>query len=45
MQTRRLYESFEGSNSSLSCSSGKLSPAEMPPVEDSMHFCKFLIWG
>jgi len=38
VQTTRLYESFEGSNSSLSCSSAKLSLAEMQPVGDLMHF-------
>jgi len=49
VQTKRLHESFEGSNSSLSCSSGKLSLAKLPPVGDSMHFLQFfdlgVTWG
>jgi len=41
MQTTRLHESFEVSNSSLACSSGELSLFEMQPVGDSMHFLQF----
>jgi len=45
VQTTRLRESFEGSNSSLSCSSGELSLSRKPPVEDSMHFLQFSDFG
>jgi len=45
VQTARLHESFEGSNSSLACSSGKLSLAEMPPAGDSMHFLQVSDFG
>jgi len=45
VQTKRLHESFDGSNSSLACSSGKVSLAEMPPVGDSMHFLQFSDFG
>jgi len=45
VQTTRLHESFEGSNSSLACSGGELSKIEMAPVGDSMHFLQFSDFG
>jgi len=45
VQTTRLHESFEGSNSSLACSSGELTLLKMPPVGDSMHFLQFSDFG
>jgi len=45
VQTTRLHESFEGSNSSLAYSSGELSKIVMPPVGDSMHFLQFSDFG
>jgi len=45
VETTRLHESFEGSNSSLACSSGELSLFAMPPVGDSMHFLQFSDFG
>jgi len=41
VQTTRLYESFEGWNSSLPCTRGEVLKIEMAPVEDSMHFLQF----
>ena len=38
MQTTRLHESFEASNSSLACSHGELSLFKMPPVGETHAF-------
>jgi len=45
VQTTRLHESFEGSNSSLACSSGELSLFQLPPVGDSMQILQFSDFG
>jgi len=42
MQTRRLYESFEGSNSSLACSCGELSQATLAASGRLMQFSIFV---
>jgi len=38
VQTTRLHESFEASNSSLACSHGELSLFKMPPVGETHAF-------
>jgi len=45
VQTTRLYESFEGLSSSLSCSNGELSLAENSPMGDTMQFLQFSNFG
>jgi len=45
VQTTRLHESFEGSNSSLSCSSGELSLSRKPPMGDSNAFSAIFWFG
>jgi len=45
VQTTRLRESLEGSNSSLACSRGELSKIELAPVGDSMRFLQFSDFG
>jgi len=39
LQTRRLHESFDGSNNSLSCSSGELSQAASGRLMLFLQFC------
>jgi len=45
VQTARLQEYFEVSNSSLACSSGDLKEIEMTPVAESLRFLQFSDFG